>query len=475
MQKIIRIISSLGVNTIFGIIILIIGWSIFQQGELEFNLFIIFGVLIFIVLIFILVFLTRNISTYKYIFTISILYLIISIALVKSIPSSPISDFLYMLDGAKELALGNFDAIKDDQYYFWNTTQLGFTIYESIILKLTSNNYFALQFLNIVYTLLTGLGIFHIAKSRLNNELLGRLGFLLYVTSINLFLLIPVLTNQHLSMMLFTFGAYYLLAQNENKNYKNMIFSGLLFALGNIIYPIGILFLLAAGLFLLFFHSNTFKRNIISTVTFISSYFIILYSLAFIPVILNISDNPITTADSNWKFVIGLNKESNGQYSLDDFSKLKESILNFDVEEHDRIQCELIKERTEDLPSLIPLMKKKNIIMWGSPTDSYKYIPINDIDRSEINDSLFIKLDFIHYVSIILLSICSIFIFLFNSPLKNLKLKYFQILLIGAFLIYLVTEVQIRYRYFFFPIFIIFAAFTLQYIMRFLPSIKKER
>nr|WP_255287627.1 hypothetical protein [Bacillus toyonensis] len=44
-------------------------------------------------------------------------------------------------------------------------------------------------------------------------------------------------------------------------------------------------------------------------------------------------------------------------------------------------------------------------------------------------------------------------------------MKYFQILIIGAFLIYLVTEVQIRYRYFFFPIFIILAAFTLQYIM----------
>ncbi len=103
--------------------------------------------------------------------------------------------------------------------------------------------------------------------------------------------------------------------------------------------------------------------------------------------------------------------------------------------------------------------------MWGSPTDSYAYIPINDIARNTINDVSFIKLDFIHYVSIMLLSMGSVFIFLFSSPFKNLNMKYFQILIIGAFLIYLVTEVQIRYRYFFFPIFIILAAFTLQYIM----------
>lgn len=475
MQKVIRIISSSGVNIIFGLVILTMCWSISQQNELKFNLIGILGVLIFIALICILVHLTRNVSTQKYIFTIGTLYLIISIAIVKLVPSTPISDFLYMLDGAKDLASGNFDAIKNNQYYFWNSSQLGFTIYEAIILILTSHNYFALQFLNIIYTLLTGLAIFYIAKNRFSNENLGRFGLLLYVTSINLFLLIPVLTNQHLSMMLFSWGAYHLLAQSENKSYKNMIFGGILFALGNIIYPMGILFLIAAGLFLLFFHSNIFKRNIISAVTFISSYLIILYSLAFIPVILNISDKPITNADINWKFVIGLNKESNGQYSLEDFSKLKESILNFDVEEHDRIQRELIKERTEDLPSLIPLMNKKNTIMWGSPTDSYLYIPMNDIERSEINNNLFVKLDFIHYVSIMILSAFSALIFLLNSPLKNLRVKYFQILVIGAFLIFLVTEVQIRYRYFFFPIFIILAAFSLQYITKSLTSIQKRK
>ncbi|MDO6662035.1 hypothetical protein Q4571_15700 [Bacillus thuringiensis] len=120
-------------------------------------------------------------------------------------------------------------------------------------------------------------------------------------------------------------------------------------------------------------------------------------------------------------------------------------------------------------------MNKKNIIMWGSPTDSYLYIPINEIDRNKIGNNLLIKFDFIHYVSIMLLSACTGLIFLLNSQLQNLKLKYFQILVIGAFLIYLVTEVQVRYRYFFFPIFIILAAFTLQHIMKYLPSIQKYR
>ncbi|PEK51348.1 ABC transporter permease [Bacillus toyonensis] len=465
MQKTLRSIPSLGVNLASCIILLIMCWSIFQQQDLAFSPFIIFGICTFIIFIYALVFLTRNISTKKYVYTISIVYLLISIIIIKLVPSSPISDFQYMLDGAKELAAGNMKAIKDNQYFFWNTTQLGFTIYEALVLTLTSHSYFALQFLNIVYTLLTGLAIFYIAKHRLNNETFGRFGFILYVTSINLFLLVPVLTNQHLSMMLFSWGTYHLLARDENKNYINMVLGGLLFALGNIIYPIGILFLIAAGLFLLFFHSNILKRNFISSITFISTYLVILYTLAYIPVILNISHNPITNADSGWKFVIGLNKESNGQYSLEDFAKLRQSIVDFDIEEHNRIQKQLIKERTENLTDLIPLMNKKNIIMWGSPTDSYAYIPINDIARNTINDISFIKLDFIHYVSIMLLSMGSVFIFLFSSPFKNLNMKYFQILIIGAFLIYLVTEVQIRYRYFFFPIFIILAAFTLQYIM----------
>ena len=404
MQKIIRNIPSLGVNIVFSIVLLIMCWSLFKQNEVEFSPFIIFGVLIFSISICTLVFLTRNISTKKYVCTISIFYLLLSITIVKLVRSSPISDFQYMLDDAKQLTL-------------------------------------------------------------------GRLGLLLYVTSINLFLLVPVLTNQHLSMMLFSWGAYHLLARSENKNYRHMIFGGLLFALGNIIYPIGILFLIAAGLFLLFFHSTNLKQNLVSPISFISSYLVILYILAFIPVALNISHNPLTNADTGWKFVIGVNKESNGQYSLKDFSKLRQSIVDFNTEEHDRIQQQLIKERTENLALLIPLMNKKNIIIWGSPTDSYVYIPMNNIDRSNINHISFIKLDFIHYVSIMLLSMGFVFIFFFNSQFENFKMKYFQILIIGAFLIYLVTEVQIRYRYFFFPIFIILVAFTLQYMMK--PSLSK--
>ncbi|PGZ05053.1 ABC transporter permease, partial [Bacillus thuringiensis] len=107
------------------------------------------------------------------------------------------------------------------------------------------------------------------------------------------------------------------------------------------------------GLFLLFFHSNILKRNFISSITFISTYLVILYTLAYIPVMLNISHNPITNADSGWKFVIGLNKESNGQYPLEDFAKLRQSIVDFDIEEHNRIQKQLIKERTENLTDLI--------------------------------------------------------------------------------------------------------------------------
>ncbi|MEY8350192.1 glycosyltransferase family 39 protein [Bacillus cereus] len=375
MQKIIRSIPSLGVNIVFSVVLLIMCWGLFKQDTVEFSPFIVFGVFIFSISMCILVFLTRNIGTKKYVCTISIVYLLLSIMIVKLVPSYPISDFQYMLDGAKQLTLGNIDAIKNSQYFFWNTTQLGFTIYEAIVLILTSHSYFALQFLNIIYTLLTGLAIFYIAKNRVNNETLGRLGLLLYVTSINLFLLVPVLTNQHLSMMLFSWGTYHLLARSENKNYRHMIFGGLLFALGNIIYPIGILFLIAAGLFLLFFHSNNLKQNLISAISFIASYLIILYTLAFIPVALNISHNPITNADTGWKFVIGLNKESNGQYSLEDFSKLRQSIVDFNTEEHDRIQKQLIKERTENLASLIPLMNKK-ILSCGAARQILMHISL---------------------------------------------------------------------------------------------------
>ncbi|WJE52472.1 hypothetical protein QRE66_25075 [Bacillus cereus] len=105
MQKIIRNIPSLGVNIVFSVVLLIMCWSLFKQNEVEYSPFIIFGVFIFSISICTLVFLTRNISTKKYVGAISIFYLLLSITIVKLVPSSPISDFQYMLDGAKQLTL----------------------------------------------------------------------------------------------------------------------------------------------------------------------------------------------------------------------------------------------------------------------------------------------------------------------------------------------------------------------------------
>lgn len=379
---------------------------------------------------------------------------------------APISDFEYMLNGAKEIVSGHFSSVYKDDYFFWYTTQLGYPLLESIILKFGNGSVYSLQIVNLLFIDGTILILYFIANKLFDN-FSARLTTFFYGGYIGLFLFSSVLSNQH-SGLFFIFSGLLLWLYNEKNSYRDMFLVGILISIGNIFYPIGILFIIALILYTLFLIKNSIPTKFILISFLILGYSIPSILVSILIIILGLSVHGITHFDNYWKFVLGLNKKSNGQYSLEDFKYLKESYLTRNEILHRQLEKKLIQERLENT-QLFQLFWTKSLNMWGNPDDSYMYTQLPPFGRKNINNHWTIIIAVIQYCAFYILglgvSIMNLGLILKNK-IKNSNLLFF-IILIGAFLIYLVIEQQIRYRYFFTPIFALIAGAIPYYFKKF--------
>lgn len=232
-------------------------------------------------------------------------------------------------------------------------------------------------------------------------------------------------------------------------------------------YPVGILFIFAYVLYILFFYKGSLKDSFLNIGSGLLGYISILLLFSGFIMATGMSDHGIQKYDNKWKFVLGLNAESNGQYSKKDFESLLPSYLNRDEKKHSYLEGRLIEERLNN-HKLKQLLIKKNLIMWGSPTDSYLYAGVypKNLERNKAVHAPYIRLETCQYGIIVLFMIITAVYLLVNSrKLINLECTFFQMIIVGGYLIYLVTEIQIRYRYFFIPLMVIVASNSLGKLM----------
>ncbi len=141
-----------------------------------------------------------------------------------------------MLDAARNIAKGNYEFNQSVYFTTW-VYQLGFSFYESVIIRCFGDNIFILKLLNIFYS--TGTVIFiYLIGAKVFNELAGRMAAFLYAFYIPNILYSSVLTNQHLATFLF-YAAFYLIIKRFAHNKFSWLYIGLLLSLGNLMRPLG--------------------------------------------------------------------------------------------------------------------------------------------------------------------------------------------------------------------------------------------
>jgi len=382
-----------------------------------------------------------------------ILSFILRLWWINAIDTQPNSDFLMLLNAAKELSIGETDIIKHhpSNYFYKYPYNLSFVLYETAVYKLFHAVY-AFKLINVLLSTFIVWLIFLISKQVFNEKTaLIAMTFsaifppFIYINSI--------LTNQILAFALILSAIYLFLKK------KKFLYIGLLLAFANLIRPVAIVFL--AGIFI-YYSLNIFKKQIgfnkkffmdyLKSITLlIGTYYLTIFivftaiNLTKIPVVSMFHD-PIP----NYKFLVGLNPASNGRYNNED-SSLASNFENYKIE-----STQKIKERLTNKTQLLKLFKTKIKDFWGHKNSelfwSFSGVP------PQYQYYKFAYYEWMLYLSFVFFSILFLVKAIFYSQKKTNIIVFFNLLLLMFGFIYLFIEIQARYRYSIYFIFIILSA-----------------
>lgn len=403
----------------------------------------------------ILYFITVKIKTKYFEWLLFLFALFNKLLMIFIIKTPPISDFSVMLNASKLASVGNY-SFKSSKYFEMWEYQSGFVMYQAFLIKLFGDNIMILKAINCLCIAFTTLLVYKIGKI-LFGEYAGKIAGLIHSIYIPLFLFAPVLTNQHIATVFYYLALYFIVKKEENKPYRKWIISGVCLALGNVLRPIGIVFIMAICVFYLFSifiyddKKTAVYRSIKKLGFCLATYFVVFYSICSILIVTNVTDTGLKNNNPNWKFVLGLNEKTSGRYSFEDAQ-----IVYNGGPEDEMIQREkeIIRERLKMPPRRIckllfnkvrymwgdyeagvftfPHLLNKGIIRWGHSFD-YIFKQIQEFEK-------------MLYIIIICLVLYGL-IYYFKEKDQNsyVKLLYYIITIYTG--IHLIIEISFRYKY----------------------------
>lgn len=389
--------------------------------------------------------------------------LILRLAFNLFVETEPISDFKVLFDASQQLLKGDTSFNQTLYFSLW-PYQLGFVVYQTLLLKIW-NSLFFLKLINCICSSLICLLIYLISK-KFVKEKSAQIISLVYSLSIFSISYTSVLSNQHMASLLVYFALYIILTERIIKdNYIKYIVAAILIAISNIIRPEAIITIFAIILYLILLMRKTnAKKTIIQISLLLIIYFSSLFLVDQVFINTGLSPNGLKNNAPHWKFVLGFNHETNGTYSDNDIYVL----------ENEEAGVELIKERIFVSPlKLLTLFKNKILIFWNRTSLSWSFTDSFISTHNRLIELLPILENhnsYIYYFMYIL-----IIVGIYNC-FKNKKYDNKILLILNqvfvTFGVFLLIEVQPRYSYYVQISVIILASLGLDYLLKFLNKNK---
>ena len=400
--------------------------------------------LVIILLVF-LMWLNNKLKITKFPLILFIFSLLLRITIVLLVDTPPVSDFEVLYNASKSINIHDFSFNNTSYFYYW-AYQIGFVFIQSLFLKIINS----IMFLKIINCFVTS-GIcvltYYISKEFIR-EKYARVVATFYTVMIFPLTYVTVLTNQHLSTLFIYLALYFLISKKGRiSDFKKYLLSGVLISLGNIIRPEGIITIFSIVLYLLFvLKKENLKNTIKNILTLVSSYYLVFIICSNLFIISGIGPYGLSNNAPYWKFVLGFNYDTVGQYSDSDAYVLgnKDEAYN------------LIKSRVLDKPlKLVKLFFKKSDIFWNRSTLNWTFYDFYDnnifiFGRSYKVIEITNKLNKYNENSLLVMYILMI-IGIFNYINKKEWNKKVLLLINQVFItfgVYLLIEIQTRYAYF---------------------------
>lgn len=371
------------------------------------------------------------------------------------IPTPIESDFSMLYTAAIEATKGDFSFSEKPYFQMW-VYQIGFTMYQAFVISIFGESPFILKLLNIFYSVGSVVLVYFIGRV-LFNEAAGRVAGLFYATYVSAIVMCSVLTNDHLATFLYLAG-FYLLIKTKELSWKKGAVIGLLIGLGNIIRPIGVIILMAVFLYYLVYKGiamlkadkSARVRTVSSLAAIFAGYFLIMNLVSYSFIAAGVTEYPLSNRAPHWKFVLGLNHETEGWYSNEDASYMGQFPIG---EERNEALKALVMERLEDKGQVAILMQKKLRGLWGYRDTAVNW-SMSNVFKGELKPNLQ-SAEHAMYTSLMFLATLTILIAWKRKMLSSMNFLY--IVLIGFILIHLLIEIQTRYRFFAIPLIAIIA------------------
>ena len=394
----------------------------------------------------------------------------LAMAVILAVSAQPVQDFNTMYTAAQDMARGGRDYLENVYYYNW-AYQTGFAFYESLLLRVFGPGQLSLQVMNAVWLGGTGVLVFRIALRLLPRR--AALGVsLLFAVYPAPYFLAAVLTNQHIAAF-FYYLAVWLLLNREELSLPRAALAGGVIALGNVLRPIGVIVILAALCWMavaqLLARRERWGRAAARMAALAGMYALIFALCSQAVVWSGLNPQGLTNNQPMWKFVLGLNPDSNGGWNPTDY----DAYLSLPAQEADLAMRQAVRERLAAGPAaLARLAVRKSAVMWGA--EEYMFWGFGHLDGQRrvgpaTVDQLIQALcsgDKGVYSAVFLLALAGTAVLLRRgSGGRGALLPAF--LLCGYCGVHLIVEVQSRYRYFLMPAVFLLAGFGLEALLKY--------
>lgn len=279
------------------------------------------------------------------------------------------SDFLMMYQAAQSLLGGDLSFVDTPYFSLW-AYQSVFVAWEAMWLSLWNSPVF-LELVGAVLS--TGIIclLYRMARGWVS-ERAAQAACLLLTIFPYVLTLHTVLTNQIASAFFLTLGIW-LLASDDCRRlgFWRFPLAGLALQCGNLLRSEGIIFVVAVLAWIIFEavqHPETVKRLAAGMLALLVVYFA---ANGVADAVVRTTLNPygVQNGDPGWKFVTGLNFDTSGGYSQEDWSKIYPTLdENYQItEQTEAVQGALIAERLSAGPvKLIRHMLNKLRLMWNA-------------------------------------------------------------------------------------------------------------
>ena len=363
--------------------------------------------------------------------------------------TKPVSDFGLFYNYAVDLVNGKIGLERYSYFKTW-AYQTGPVIYYAGIMKLFGTGLLSLKLVNCFFMAGSNVLIYLISR-KVSNDLTARFVALLYLFYPAPYFLTSVLTNQHFAAFMFLVAIYVLLNENIGLLFRSVT-AGILIAVGNAVRPLGVVIIASIVVWtVLEIKNKRGKGKVIFSALLIAVYIVVGFGLSAAVRGTGVNTEGLKNNMPLWKFVVGLNQKSMGQFSYEDENKIF-TIRN--ISERNDKALDTVKERLQIEPyRMLAFMGIKIGVMWAQP-DTLMWSNYEERDGKLVAPEKIKKVEPVvtgiekmYYVGIFILLAIGL-VRMFGNPRFNSVALLLIIILLFYFGIHMLIEIQVRYRYF---------------------------